>query len=111
MSKGNRIKGKFNEVVGARNSSMGRMEELHSRTLGLSGNHQPKSSKKSAGELGIKTLTKRLRKQSKKFMKDLQGKDCHPLARKASVSERGYAKIVGLVSSTTMVNPNEVQHV
>lgn len=92
MSKSNRIKGAFDKVIGCRASSPERIESLALRTTGITERHAPTPRK------GLPKMTKRMRKAMRSPL--FKGQDeQHPLARKADVHERGYAKIMGLVSS------------
>ena len=59
MSKGNRIKGKFNQVLGCRESSWERSVSLEERKMGLLPKHKPTYGKNSS----FKKYTKAQRKQ------------------------------------------------
>lgn len=89
MSKSNRIKGKFSEMLGCRVSSPLRCADLESRTQPVPTESQNVSAKV--------TMNKAARRSLKKMM-NVGDKECHPLARKATMQERGYAKILSLAS-------------
>lgn len=89
MSKSNRIKGKWNDLMGCRVASVERVHELESRTKGV-----PESRK--SVQRGFK-ITKTQRKSAKRLL-DAGDNKQHPLSRSASIKERGYAKIMSLVT-------------
>lgn len=91
MSKSNRIKGVFVESLGFRVQTAASIDSLQQRQEGITERHTPKP------KLGVFKVTKTQRKQLRKYA--VKGNaECHPLHRQATVEERGYAKIMGLVS-------------
>lgn len=101
MSKGNRIKGKFNPVLNCRQASTSRYMSLEQRKEGLTERHQPVKSKRSSPK-----MTKTMRKMMSRITK--QGNDTqHPLSRRASAHEIGAAKIMGFISSVVLT-PEQV---
>ena len=97
MSKANRIKGKFDPVLGARNPSQKRVASLVQRNLGITERHEPTLSLRI-----VPYLTKTTRKAMKKAMKKVKGYDSkHPSAIKDEKQNIGYAKIMGLISTIT----------
>ena len=90
MSKGNRVKGKFNQLIGCREGGNAR------RTRRI----QQRSEREVNFTPSPQTRVFKPTKQQRKLDKQPKGTDMHhPLSSKATVHERGAAIIFGLVSS------------
>ena len=100
MSKSNRIKGKYEELIGCRLITAERDKSLDQRELGLTERHVPTPRK------GLPKLTKSFRKAMGK-LKNKNNDPTHPLARDADAQERGAAKILGLISAA-IYKPEQV---
>ena len=97
MSKSNRIKGKYSEGLGRRDSSVERELSLEVRYSGLTSRHTPKQSLRL-----LPKITKQMRRASRaNKVLSHEGKPMNILDGRASAQERGYAFIMSIVSTVT----------
>lgn len=95
MSKGNRIKGRFNRVLNYRVSTIARSMSLAQRKEGITTRHKVKPSKRA-----VPKMTKTMRKAMLRLKNTTKGKDPnHPLEVTEVKCNHGASKILGLISS------------